>query len=314
MNENSKIYLAGHKGMVGRAIYRLLKKRGYNNIIYKSHDQLDLTNQAAVFDFFQKEKPEYVFLAAARVGGIFANSTYPADFIFQNLMIQTNVIHSSYITGVKKLLFLGSSCIYPRNCPQPIQEEYLLTGPLEKTNKPYAIAKISGIEMCAAYNRQYGTNFVSVMPTNLYGPGDNYNLETSHVVPAIIRKFHEGLPANTITLWGSGKAKREFLHVDDLAEACLHIFNFYNGNEIINIGTGKDISISDLAILIQRITGHNGKISWDVTKPEGTPRKLLDISRITNLGWAPKITLEQGLVSTYAWFKETFDPKHPQNS
>lgn len=305
MNESSKIYLAGHSGMVGGAILRLLKKRGFKNITLKSHSELDLTNQAAVFNFFQTEKPEYVILAAARVGGILANSTYPADFIFQNLMIQTNVIHSSFVAGVKKLLFLGSSCIYPRDCPQPIKEEYLLSGPLEKTNEAYAIAKISGIKMCAAYNNQYGTNFISIMPTNLYGPGDNYDLETSHVVPALIRKFHEGLPAKPVTLWGSGRVKREFLHVDDLADACLYLFNFYDKSEIINIGTGEDVSIFELAILIQKIIGHKGQILWDNKKPDGTPQKLLDISKIHRLGWTHKINLEEGLLSTYLEYIQT---------
>ncbi|MCC6274196.1 MAG: GDP-L-fucose synthase [Deltaproteobacteria bacterium] len=299
MNENSKIYLAGHSGMVGGAILRHLKKKGFKNITLKSHSELDLTNQVAVFNFFQKEKPEYVFLAAARVGGILANSTHPADFIFQNLMIQTNVIHSSFVVGVRKLLFLGSSCIYPRDCPQPIKEEYLLSGPLEKTNAAYATAKISGIEMCTAYNRQYGTNFISIMPTNLYGPGDNYDLESSHVVPALIRKFHEGLPGKPVTLWGTGRAKREFLHVDDLADACLYLFNSYNESEIINVGTGEDISVFELAILIQKIVGHKGEILWDNTKPDGTPQKLLDVSKIHGLGWSHKFNLEEGLRSTY---------------
>lgn len=305
MNENSKIYLAGHSGMVGGAILRLLKRMGFINIVFRSHSELDLTNQSAVINFFQKEKPEYVFLAAARVGGILANSTYPADFIYQNLMIQTNVIHSSFVTGVRKLLFLGSSCIYPRDCPQPIREEFLLSGPLEKTNEAYATAKISGIKMCAAYNKQYKTDYISIMPTNLYGPGDNYDLETSHVVPALIRKFHEGLPAKPVTLWGTGRVKREFLHVDDLADACLYLFNSYDKSEIINVGTGKDISILELAILIQKIIGHKGEILWDNTKPDGTPKKLLDVSKIHRLGWAHKLDLEEGLRSTYLDYTRT---------
>ena len=305
MDLSSKIYVAGHRGLVGSAIVRVLQKQGFDNLVLRAHSELDLLDQKAVADFFQKEKPEYVFLAAAKVGGILANKTYPADFIYQNLQVQDNVIHNSYLHGVKKLLFLGSSCIYPRNCPQPIKEEYLLTGPLEPTNEPYAIAKIAGIKMCQSYNRQYGANFISVMPTNLYGPNDNFDLENSHVLPALIRKFHEAKinNQNEVAVWGTGTAKREFLHVDDLADTCVFLMQNYNDSEIINIGTGEDISIKDLAEIIKEITGFAGEIIWDTSKPDGTPRKLLDVSRLHNLGWKHKINLVEGLRTTYEWYR-----------
>ena len=309
MNKNSKIYLAGHRGLVGSALKRKLDSEGYNHIVTKTHKELDLTNQQAVHDFFQSEKPEYVFLAAAKVGGILANNTYPYDFIYQNLMIQTNVINSAYVTGVKKLLFLGSSCIYPRNCPQPMKEEYLLCDYLEKTNEPYAIAKISGISMCQSCNRQFGTRFISVMPTNLYGPHDNFDLETSHVLPALVRRFHEAKlassPSNpgSVIVWGTGSPMREFLHVDDLAEACVFLMENYNNSEIVNIGTGQDVTIKYLAELIKDIVGFKGEIAWDTAKPDGTPRKLLDVSKLHSLGWKAKIPLRQGIEMTYEWYQ-----------
>lgn len=304
MRKEAKIYVAGHRGLVGSAILRKLRAEGYSNIITRTHQELDLTNQQAVYQFFEAERPEYVFLAAAKVGGILANSTYPADFIRENLLIQTNVIDAAYRYGVKKLLFLGSSCIYPKFAPQPIKEEYLLTGALEPTNEPYAVAKIAGIKMCQAYNKQYGTNFICVMPTNLYGPGDNFDLETSHVLPALIRKFHEAkvTGAPHVVVWGSGTPRREFLHVDDLADACLFLMNNYDSSEIINIGVGKDLTIAELAQLIKEIVGYKGEIVFDTTKPDGTPRKLLDVSKIFNLGWRPRILLEDGIRSTYEWF------------
>ena len=291
--------------MVGSAIVRALKKQGYNNFILRTHSELDLLDQKSATDFFKKEKPEYVFLAAAKVGGIMANRTYPADFIYQNLQIQNNIIHHSYLNGVKKLLFLGSSCIYPKLCSQPIKEEYLLTGELEPTNEPYAIAKIAGIKMCPAYNKQYGTDFISVMPTNLYGSGDNFDLENSHVLPALIRKFHEAKinNQNEIVVWGTGAPKREFLHVDDLADACIFLMNNYDNSEIINIGTGEDISIKELAEMIKKITGFTGEIVWDASKPDGTPRKLLDVSRLHNLGWKHQINLPNGILSTYEFYQ-----------
>ncbi len=301
MDADSKIYIAGHRGMVGSALVRKLKQEGYSNLVTWTRQELDLKNQAQVEKFFSEEKPEYVFLAAAKVGGILANSTYPAEFIYENLAIQTNIIHQAYLHGVKKLLFLGSSCIYPKNAPQPIKEEYLLTGELEPTNAPYAIAKIAGIKMCQAYNRQYGTNFISVMPTNLYGPGDNFDLKTSHVLAALIRKFYTAKLGNKpyVEIWGSGKPKREFLYVDDLAEACYFLMNNYNDSEIINIGTGCDISITDLADLLKEVTGYEGRIEFDSTKPDGTYRKLLDVSKILELGWQPKYNLQQGLQRLY---------------
>jgi GDP-L-fucose synthase len=313
MKKGSKIYIAGHNGLVGSAIKRNLEKKGFENLVYKTRKELDLMNEKAVRNFFEKEKPEYVFLAAAKVGGIVANRDYPADFIYQNLQIQNNVIHSSYLTGVKKLLFLGSSCIYPKFAPQPMKEEYLLTGELEFTNEPYAIAKIAGIKMCQSYNRQYGTNFIACMPTNLYGPNDNFDLESSHVLPAMIRKFHEAKENQNkdVVLWGSGSPKREFLYVDDLADACLFLMEKYNpskkenekGEIFLNIGTGEDLSIKELASIIKKVVGYKGKIIWDESKPDGTPRKLLDVSKIHNLGWKHKIDLETGIRKTYEWYK-----------
>lgn len=346
MNRDARIYVAGHTGLVGAAILRSLKAFGCRRLIIRTHKELDLLRQNDVEKFFLSEKPEYVFLAAAKVGGIWANNKLPAEFIYDNLMVQANVIHAAYQIGVKKLLFLGSSCIYPRDCAQPMKEEYLLSGKLEPTNEPYAIAKIAGIKMCQAYNRQYGTRFISVMPTNLYGPGDNFDLETSHVLPALIRKFHEaktsdksqvtsdkrgnekseyvvsGLksawadapPASSergercstssVTIWGTGTPKREFLHVDDLADACVFLMNRYEDSEIINIGCGKDISIAELAELIKGVVGFEGSIRYDRTKPDGTPRKLLDVSRIQSIGWEPKISLREGIERTYRWYVE----------
>lgn len=301
MNKNSKIYIAGHKGLVGSAIVRKLEKEGFTNLILKSSKELDLRNQAAVKLFIEISRPDYVFLAAAKVGGIQSNNTYRADFLYDNLMIQNNVIHYSYLNNVKKLLFLGSSCIYPKLAPQPLKEEYLLTGILEYTNEPYAIAKIAGIKLCENYNRQYGCNFISVMPTNLYGPNDNYDLQNSHVLPALLRKFHEAKQthAEFVEVWGTGTPKREFLHVDDLAEACYHLMSTYEGNVSVNIGTGKDVSIKELAELIQGIVGFNGKIKWNTSKPDGTPRKLLDVSLIKSLGWKYTIQLEEGIKEVY---------------
>lgn len=305
LTKNSKIYIAGHNGLVGSAIYSLLKKKGYTQIIVKDRKELDLLNPLRVKDFFEKEKPEFVFLAAAKVGGILANNTYPADFIFENLSIQNNIIHNAYLSGVKKLLFLGSSCIYPKLAKQPIKEAYLLEGKLEETNEPYAIAKIAGIKMCEAYNKQYGTNFISLMPTNLYGENDNFDLNGSHVIPALIRKFSEAKLNNEkeVVVWGSGKPKREFLFVDDLADACLFLMQNYNESTIINVGTGTDITIKTLSELIKKISEYKGKIVWDTTKPDGTPRKLLSIEKIKKLGWRPKTTLEKGLLKTYKSYK-----------
>jgi GDP-L-fucose synthase len=306
MERESRIYVAGHKGLVGSAILRRLQAEGYSNLIVRSHKELDLMRQEEVEAFFRAEKPEYVFLAAAKVGGILANNTYPAEFIYQNLSIESNVIHSAYEAGVKKLLFLGSSCIYPRDCPQPMKEEHLLSGKLEPTNEPYAIAKIAGIRMCQSYNRQYGTKFVSVMPTNVYGPGDNFDLETSHALPALIRKCHDAKMEgnNVVTVWGSGTPRREFLHVDDLADACLFIMKHYDENEMVNIGFGKDISISELSELIKQIVEFNGEIRYDDSKPDGTPRKLLDVSRLDSLGWRGRISLREGIQNTYRWYVE----------
>lgn len=309
MNFNSKIYVAGHNGLVGSSILRKLKKEGYNNLVYQSSKDLDLRDTNSTFKFFERENIEYVFLAAARVGGIVANNEYPADFIRDNLMIQTNVIDASYKTGVKKLLFLGSTCIYPKFAPQPLKEEYLLTGELEATNEPYAIAKIAGIKMCQSYNRQYGTIFISAMPTNLYGPHDNFDLKTSHVLPALIRKFHEakvkGSP--TVEVWGTGKPRREFLYVDDLADACLFLMNNYEGNDIVNIGIGKDISIGELAEKISKVVGYKGKIVFDTTKPDGTPRKLVDVTKINGLGWQASTSLDEGIKITYQWFLNNYN-------
>jgi len=314
MQKNERIFVAGHKGLVGSAIVRKLQAEGYPNLILRSHKELDLMRQAEVEAFFRREKPEYVFLVAAKVGGILANNTYPATFIYENLLIESNVIHSAYAAGTKKLLFLGSSCIYPRDCAQPMKEEYLLSGKLEPTNEPYAIAKIAGIRMCQSYNRQYGTKFVSVMPTNVYGPEDNFDLETSHALPALIRKFHDAKMEgnNVVTVWGSGTPRREFLHVDDLADACLFIMKHYDENEMINIGVGKDITISELSALIRQIVEFNGEIRYDNSKPDGTPRKLLDVSRLDALGWQPKIPLREGIEMTYRWYVEEEMPKRPK--
>ena len=304
MDKMARIYVAGHQGLVGSAILRQLQAQGYQNIIIIPREELDLLEQEEVYRFFAREEPQYVFLAAARVGGIEANRSFPAQFIRENLLIQSHVIDAAFNYGVKKLLFLGSSCIYPALAPQPIKEEYLLSGRLEETNEAYAIAKIAGIKMCQAYNRQYGANYISVMPTNLYGPGDNFDLNTSHVLPALIRKFHEAKirQDKKVVVWGTGKPRREFLHVDDLARACIFLMQSYDQPEIINIGTGKDISIADLASLVKNIVGYEGKIVYDHSKPDGTPRKLLDISKLTALGWQPQITLSQGIESTYRWF------------
>lgn len=306
MEKDSKIYIAGHLGMVGSAIKRRIKKLGYTNLLCRSSNELDLMRQDDVINFFDQERPEYVFLAAAKVGGIWANSTLPAEFIYNNLAIQTNIIHASYLYNVKKLLFLGSSCIYPRECPQPMKEEYLLSGYLEPTNEPYAIAKIAGIKMCQSYNRQYGTQYISVMPTNLYGPNDNFDLETSHALPALIRKFHEARIAGRkkVEIWGTGTPRREFLYVDDLADACVYLMNNYSESEMVNIGVGKDLTIRKLADLISRVVGFEGTIRLDTTKPDGTLVKLLDVSRLKCLGWEPKIPLEQGIRDTYQWYLE----------
>lgn len=301
MEKRSRIFVAGHRGMVGSAIARKLTASGFSNLLLRSSSELDLRDSAAVDTFFQAEKPEFVFLAAAKVGGIVANNTYRAEFLYDNLMIQSNVIHSSHMAGVKKLLFLGSSCIYPKLAPQPLKEEYLLTGLLEPTNEPYAIAKIAGIKMCDAYRSQYGCHFISAMPTNLYGPNDNYDLQKSHVIPALLRKFHEAKKqdAQEVVVWGTGTPLREFMHVDDLAEACLFLMERYDEPAFINVGTGEEVSIRELAELIARITGYRGKIVFDTTKPDGTPRKLMDMQRIHALGWRHRINLKDGLSDTY---------------
>lgn len=306
MELTSKIYIAGHRGMVGSAIMRNLQKKGFNNIITSTSAELDLRNQQAVSDFFKKEKPEYVFLAAAKVGGIQANNVYRADFIYENIMIQSNVIHQSYVNGVKKLMFLGSSCIYPKMAPQPLKEEYLLTGLLEETNEPYAIAKIAGIKMCESYKRQYGCDFISVMPTNMYGPNDNYNLNNSHVLPALIRKFHDAKESKApfVEMWGTGTPMREFLHADDLGDACVYLMNTYNGEQFVNIGSGTDLTIKDLALLIKDIVGYEGEIKHDLSKPDGTPRKLMDVSYLHSLGWKHKIELREGITQVYEDFKK----------
>jgi len=304
LEKNAKIFVAGHRGMVGSAILRKLEQEGYTNLITRSSKELDLRNQQAVADFFATEKPDYVFLAAAKVGGIVANNTYRADFLYENLAIQNNVIHSAYQNGVKKLLFLGSSCIYPKLAPQPLKEEYLLTGPLEQTNEPYAIAKIAGIKLCDAYRDQYGCNFISVMPTNLYGYNDNYHPENSHVLPALIRKFHEAKSKGeqTVTIWGSGSPKREFLFADDLADACYFLMETYNEPNLINIGTGEDLSIKELALMIQEVIGFEGELVFDTSKPDGTPRKLMDVSKLHSLGWKHQIELKQGIALAYQDF------------
>jgi len=302
MEKHQKIYVAGHRGMVGSAIVRKLNQEGYSNLVYRSSAELDLRDQKAVFDFFSHEKPEFVFLAAAKVGGILANNTYRADFLYDNLMMEANIIKASHAFGVEKLLFLGSSCIYPKMCPQPIKEEYLLTGLLEPTNEPYAIAKIAGIKLAETFREQYGCNFISAMPTNLYGPNDNYDLANSHVLPALIRKFHEAKINNnpTVSIWGTGKPKREFLHVDDLAQACYFLMQNYNGETWINVGTGEDVSIKELAETIKEIVGYSGSLVFDSEKPDGTPRKLMDVSKINQLGWKHSIHLKEGIISTYA--------------
>jgi len=309
MEKESKIYVAGHTGMVGSAIVRKLKAEGYTNLLLRTHRELDLLDQQAVKKFFENERPEYVFMAAARVGGILANNTYRTQFIYENLQIQNNVIHQAYLCGVKKLLFLGSSCIYPRLAPQPIKEEYLLTGPLESTNEPYAIAKIAGIKMCQAYNAQYGKKFISAMPTNLYGPNDNFDLRNSHVLPALLRKFHEAKigAQPQVEIWGTGAPLREFLHVDDLADACLFLMENYDGDEMVNIGVGKEISIRELAELIREIVGYRGDLVFNTAKPDGTPRKLLDISRLTALGWSARTGLREGIARTYDWYVENYE-------
>jgi GDP-L-fucose synthase len=301
MDKKAKVYIAGHKGMVGSAIYRKLTKEGFNNIITRTSSELDLRNQPAVANFFATERPDYVFLAAAKVGGILANNTYRADFLYDNLQIQSNVIHSSYLNDVNKLMFLGSSCIYPKLAPQPLKEEYLLTGPLESTNEPYAIAKIAGIKMCDAYRQQYRCNFISVMPTNLYGYNDNYHPENSHVLPALIRRFHEAKVKQTesVTIWGTGTPKREFLFADDLADACFFLMENYDEAGLINIGTGNDVSIKDLAELIKEVTGYKGIIKFDSSKPNGTPRKLMDVSKLESKGWKYRVTLSEGITLTY---------------
>jgi len=311
MRKEDSIYIAGHNGLVGSSILRMLEEKGYTNTITRNRKDLDLRNQSVVLEFFKKEKPKYVILAAAKVGGILANNTYPAEFIYDNIMIQSNIIDSSYRFSTEKLLFLGSSCIYPKFSEQPIKEEYLLTGLLEPTNEAYAIAKIAGIKMCEFYNRQYGTNFISAMPTNLYGPRDNFDLKTSHVLPALIRKIHEAKENRTssVELWGTGSAKREFLYIDDLAEACIFLLNKYSSSELINIGAGKDISIKELAILIKNIIDYEGDISYDTSKPDGTPRKLLDTRKIKKLGWQAKTSLEDGIVKTYEWYLKNIPKK-----
>ena len=311
MNKNSKIYVAGHEGLVGSAIIRRLKSGGYNNIVTRTFVELDLIVQANVAEFFITEQPEYVFLAAAKVGGIHANNTYPAEFIYDNLAIEINVIHQSYLHGVKKLLFLGSSCIYPKLAPQPLKEEYLLTGSLEETNEAYAIAKIAGLKMCEFYNRQYGTDYISVMPTNLYGPNDNFDLETSHVLPALIRKFHEARINNSpaVEIWGSGTPKREFLHVDDMADACVYLMENHSFKDIgtfVNIGCGKDIMIAELAEMIKEITGFEGELQFNREKPDGTPQKLLDLSKMQELGWEAEIPIYGGISKTYEWYVDRY--------
>jgi GDP-L-fucose synthase len=306
MQQGDKIYIAGHRGMVGSAITRKLQKEGFTNFLTRTSSELDLKNQAAVQAFFEKERPDYVFLAAAKVGGIMANNIYRGEFLYDNLMIQSNTIDAAYRSGVKKLMFLGSSCIYPKLAPQPLKEDYLLTGLLEETNEPYAIAKIAGIKLCDAYRSQYGANFISVMPTNLYGPNDNYDLNTSHVLPALIRKFHEAKKDNStsVVLWGSGKPRREFLHADDLADACYFLMQNYNEPGLVNVGVGEDLEIKELAVLIGKIVGYNGEIQHDLAKPDGTPRKLMDVSKLHSFGWKARISLEEGLRSVYEEFKK----------
>lgn len=305
MQLDSKIYIAGHRGMVGSAIHRNLTAKGFQNIITRTSKELDLRNQQQVNDFFAAEKPDYVFLAAAKVGGIMANNTRRAEFLYDNLMIEANIIHATYLNQVTKLMFLGSSCIYPKMAPQPLKEDYLLTGELEPTNEPYAIAKITGIKMCDAYRSQYGCNFISVMPTNLYGPNDNYDLNSSHVLPALVRKFHEAKMNNSafVELWGSGSPKREFLHADDLADACVYLMDKYNEQGLVNVGTGEDLSIVELAQLIQKIVGYEGELRFDSSKPDGTPRKLMDVNKLHSMGWKARIGLEEGIRAVYEEYK-----------
>ncbi|MFJ8265532.1 GDP-L-fucose synthase family protein [Peribacillus asahii] len=307
MKKNSKIYVAGHRGLVGSAILRNLQTEGYNNLVFRTSKELDLREKNQVNVFFEEERPEYIFLAAAKVGGIVANNEYPADFIRDNLLIQTNVIDAAYRYEVKKLLFLGSTCIYPKLASQPLKEEYLLSGELEPTNEPYAIAKIAGIKMCQAYNRQYGTNFISVMPTNLYGPEDNFDLHTSHVLPALIRKFHEAkeIESPYVEVWGTGTPLREFLYSEDLADACVYLIKNYSGNEMVNIGVGQDLSIKELAEKIKKVVGYNGEIKFDTTKPDGTPRKLVDVTKLNSLGWKATTPIDEGLKKAYQWFLES---------
>ncbi|WP_047390403.1 GDP-L-fucose synthase [Exiguobacterium sp. ZWU0009] len=309
MIKKSKIYIAGHRGLVGSAIHRKLMKDGYTNLVVRTSKELDLRDKEQVDRFFKEEKPEFVFVAAAKVGGIVANNEFPADFIRDNLMIQTNVIDASYRNQVEKLLFLGSTCIYPKLAPQPLKEEYLLTGPLEPTNDAYALAKIAGIKMCQSYNKQYGTNYISAMPTNLYGENDNFDLQSSHVMPALIRKFHEAKLSNqlSVEVWGTGTPKREFLYSDDLADACVYLMNHYNEDEIINIGVGEDVSIKELAETVQRVVGFEGELKFDTTKPDGTPRKLVDTTKINQLGWKAKVELEDGIRKAYNWFLNNTD-------
>lgn len=306
MDKDAKIYVAGHRGLVGAAIVRRLRSQGFDNLTTATSRELDLREQGSVRAFFAERKPDYVFLAAAKVGGILANDTYPAEFIYDNLMMEANVIDAAYRSGAQKLLFLGSTCIYPKLAPQPLKEEYLLSGPLEPTNEWYAVAKIAGIKLCQAYQRQYGARFISAMPTNLYGPGDNFDLEKSHVMPALIRKFHEAKVAGapSVVVWGTGKPLREFLHVDDCARACVFLMENYDEAEIVNIGAGSDISIGDLAQLVKKVVGYAGEIVFDTAKPDGTPRKLVDVGRITALGWRPQIGLEEGIEGAYRWFLE----------
>ncbi|RZB33770.1 MAG: GDP-L-fucose synthase [Desulfobacteraceae bacterium Eth-SRB2] len=303
MDKESKIYVAGHRGLVGSAILRKLRALRYNNIVLRTHQELDLTRQEKVEEFFDEERPDYVFLAAAKVGGIWANNVYPAEFIYNNMAIQTNIIHASYLFNVKKLIFLGSSCIYPKQCPQPMRESHLLSGYLEPTNESYAVAKIAGIKMCQSYNRQYGTNFISVMPTNLYGPNDNFDLETSHVLPALIRKCHEAKikGSKEVEVWGTGTPRREFLHVDDLSDACVYLMNNYDGDEIVNIGVGEDLTIRELAEMISIIVEFEGKLRFDTSKPDGSPVKRLDVSRLNSMGWRATISLKRGIKETYKW-------------
>ena len=318
MDKNAKIYVAGHRGLAGSAIVRQLEQKGYHNLVLRTHAELELTEQAAVRDFFQRERPDYVFLAAAKVGGIIANSSYPAEFVHSNLAVQTNVLHESWKAGVKRLLFLGSSCIYPRDCPQPIKEDYLLTGPLEATNRPYAVAKIAGIEMCWSYNRQYGTRFLAAMPTNLYGPGDSYDLNNSHVLPALIRKMHEAKKGGLaeVVIWGTGKPMREFLYSEDMAEACVHLLDLPAERfdelvsdthpPLVNIGYGEDLSIAELAHTVARVIGFRGKLRFDTSKPDGTPRKFLDSARINALGWRARTQFDEGIAAAYQDFLQRY--------